>query len=69
MPFNRFKTPDGQTVDDPQWQKNIVDQLNKVQADHPDQILGWVGWLKAPTSTDATVQKMPLRCCGRAKCP
>jgi trehalose monomycolate/heme transporter len=53
-----FTAPDGQTVDDPQWQKNIVDQLNKVQADHPDQILGWVGWLKAPTSTDATVQKM-----------
>jgi RND superfamily putative drug exporter len=53
-----FTAPDGQTVDDPQWQASIVDQLNKLQADHPNQILGWVGWLKAPNSTDATVQKM-----------
>jgi trehalose monomycolate/heme transporter len=53
-----FTAPDGQTVDDPQWQSGIVDQLNRVQADHPNQILGWVGWLKAPNSTDATVQKM-----------
>jgi len=53
-----FTAPDGQAVDDPQWQKDIVDELNKVQADHPDQILGWVGWLKAPSSTDPTVQKM-----------
>src|SRR5215212_8665898 len=53
-----FTAPDGTTVDDPQWQTRITDELNKVQADHPDQILGWAGWLKAPTSTDATVQKM-----------
>ncbi|HUO39729.1 MAG TPA: hypothetical protein VMU34_18660, partial [Mycobacterium sp.] len=53
-----FSAPDGQTVDDPQWQADIVSQLNKVVADHPNQILGWVGWLKAPTTTDPTVQKM-----------
>jgi trehalose monomycolate/heme transporter len=53
-----FTAPDGKTVDDPQWQKTIVDELDKVQSDHPDQILGWVGWLKAPTTTDPTVQKM-----------
>ncbi|MBV9089380.1 MAG: MMPL family transporter [Mycobacteriaceae bacterium] len=53
-----FTAPDGSTVDDPQWQKGIVDALNKVQADHPNQILGWVGWLKATNSTDLTVQKM-----------
>jgi RND superfamily putative drug exporter len=29
-----------------------------VQADHPDQILGCVGWLKAPNSTDPAVQNM-----------
>jgi uncharacterized membrane protein YdfJ with MMPL/SSD domain len=53
-----FTASAGTTVDDPQWQKSITDELNKVQADHPDQILGWVGWLKAPNSTNATVQKM-----------
>jgi trehalose monomycolate/heme transporter len=53
-----FTAPGGKTVEDPQWQKTITDELNKVQSDHPDQILGWVGWLKAPTTTDATVQKM-----------
>jgi trehalose monomycolate/heme transporter len=53
-----FTAPDGQTVDDPQWQANIVDQLNSVVADHPNEILGWAGWLRAPTSTDPTVQQM-----------
>src|ERR1700730_4867383 len=53
-----FRAPEGKTVEDPAWQKRITDELNKLQADHPDQILGWVGWLKAPTTTDPTVQKM-----------
>jgi uncharacterized membrane protein YdfJ with MMPL/SSD domain len=53
-----FRAPEGKTVEDPAWQKRITDELNKVQADHPDQILGWVGWLKAPTTTDPSVQKM-----------
>jgi RND superfamily putative drug exporter len=53
-----FTAPDGEAVDNPQWQSSIVDQLNKVQAGHPNQILGWAGWLKAPSSTDPMVQKM-----------
>ena len=50
--------PDGQKVDDPEWMKQTTDELDKLVADHPDQIEGWVGWLKAPTTTLATVQQM-----------
>ena len=53
-----FTAPEGKTVNDPQWSKKIVDELNKVQADHPDQIIGWAGYLKAPDSTSDVVQKM-----------
>jgi trehalose monomycolate/heme transporter len=53
-----FTAPDGKTVDDPQWSKSIIDQLNTVKSDHPDQVLDWVGWLRAPNTTDPTVQKM-----------
>jgi len=53
-----FNAPKGTTVDDPAWQKKLTGELDKVQSDNPDQVLGWVGWLKAPNSTDATVQKM-----------
>ncbi|MBB3748505.1 RND superfamily putative drug exporter [Mycolicibacterium sp. BK634] len=44
-----FTAPEGKTVDDPEWSKKIVDELNKVVADHPDQMLPWAGYLKAPT--------------------
>ncbi|WP_319436063.1 MMPL family transporter [Mycobacterium sp. RTGN5] len=44
-----FTAPKGKTVDDPEWSKNIVDELNQVVADHPDQMLPWAGYLKAPT--------------------
>jgi RND superfamily putative drug exporter len=44
-----FTAPKGKTVDDPDWSKKIVDELNKVVADHPDQMLPWAGYLKAPT--------------------
>jgi trehalose monomycolate/heme transporter len=50
--------PDGKKVDDPQWSKDRVDELNKFQSDHSDQVLGWAGWLRAPDTTDPTVQKM-----------
>jgi trehalose monomycolate/heme transporter len=45
-----FTAPQGKTVDDPAWSKQIVDQLNKFKADHPDQVIGWAGYLAAPTS-------------------
>jgi trehalose monomycolate/heme transporter len=50
--------PDGKKVDDPEWMKKTTDELDKLVADHPDQIEAWVGWLKAPTTTLATVQQM-----------
>ena len=50
--------PDGKKVDDPAWQKTVTGELDKLVADHPDQIEGWVGWLKAPDSTLETVQEM-----------
>ena len=53
-----FTAPQGKTVDDPAWQKQIKDQLDKFKADHPDQVLGWVGYLAAPTSTDPVVKGM-----------
>jgi trehalose monomycolate/heme transporter len=53
-----FTAPPGKTVDDPAWSKRIKDQLNKFKADHPDQVLGWVGYLAAPNSTDPVVKGM-----------
>jgi trehalose monomycolate/heme transporter len=53
-----FTAPQGKTVDDPAWSKQIKDQLNKFKADHPDQVLGWVGYLAAPNTTDPVVKGM-----------
>ncbi|MBO0678510.1 MMPL family transporter [Mycolicibacterium sp. S2-37] len=50
--------PDGKKVDDPEWMKTTTEQLDKLVADNPDQVESWVGWLKAPTTTLATVQQM-----------
>jgi uncharacterized membrane protein YdfJ with MMPL/SSD domain len=43
-----FTAPEGKTVDDPEWSKKIVGELDKAVADHPDQMLPWAGYLKAP---------------------
>jgi trehalose monomycolate/heme transporter len=53
-----FKAPDGKTVNDPAWAKKVTDELNKFKSDHPDQVLGWAGYLAAPDSTSAVVQGM-----------
>jgi len=53
-----LEPPDGKKVDDPAWMKQVTDELNKVVEDHPDQIVGWVGWLRAPNVDDAKVQAM-----------
>jgi uncharacterized membrane protein YdfJ with MMPL/SSD domain len=44
-----FTAPEGKTVDDPAWSKKIVAELDQAVADHPDQMLPWAGYLKAPT--------------------
>ncbi|MGP4055123.1 MMPL family transporter [Mycobacterium sp. 4D054] len=50
--------PDGKKVTDPQWIEKVTGELNDVVAEHPDQIVSWVGWLRAPDSTAETVQQM-----------
>ncbi|ULE34582.1 efflux RND transporter permease subunit [Mycobacterium sp. IDR2000157661] len=50
--------PDGKKVDDPEWMRETTSELDKLVADNPDQVEAWVGWLKAPTTTLATVQEM-----------
>ena len=52
-------TPPGdKKVDDPQWSKEMVDELDGFVKKHDDKVAGWAGWLRAPDSTDATVQQM-----------
>ena len=46
------------TVDDPAWRQNIVNELNEFKKDHPDQVVGWAGWLAAPNSTDPIIKGM-----------
>ncbi|OHU21542.1 hypothetical protein BKG76_13020 [Mycobacteroides franklinii] len=53
-----IQAPDGKTVDDPAFQTNVVDHFNQVAKDNADQVFGWAGWLRAPTSTDPTVSRM-----------
>ena len=53
-----FKAPDGKTVNDAAWAKQITDELNKFQQDHPDQIVGWAGYLRAPDTTSPIIQGM-----------
>ena len=50
--------PGNEKVTDKNWQKTVTDELDQVVKDHPDQIVGWVGWLKAPDTTDPTVNQM-----------
>ncbi|HET7074145.1 MAG TPA: MMPL family transporter [Mycobacterium sp.] len=53
-----FKAPDGKNVTDPAWAKQITDEINKFQQDHPDQVLGWAGYLRAPDSPSSVIQGM-----------
>ena len=50
--------PDGKKVDDPQWSKQMVTELDDFAKKHEDTVVGWAGWLRAPDSTDTTVQQM-----------
>lgn len=50
--------PEGKTVDDPAFQKKVIDHFDQLQKDNPDEVYGWAGWLRAPTTTDPTVKRM-----------
>ncbi|RAV18238.1 hypothetical protein DQP55_01845 [Mycolicibacterium sp. GF69] len=50
--------PDGEKVDNPQWQRDVVGELDSFVEDHPDQVVSWVGWLRAPDAANETVQQM-----------
>ncbi|MCV7172970.1 MMPL family transporter [Mycobacterium manitobense] len=52
-----ISAPDGRKVDDPQWSKEVTDQLNAVKADHPDQFLEWYGYLRGFPAALATPDK------------
>lgn len=53
-----FKAPDGKNVNDPAWSKKITDELNKFVSDHPKEVLGWAGYLRAPDTTSPIVKGM-----------
>ena len=46
------------TVEDPAWRQKIVNELNDFKKDHSDKVVGWAGWLAAPTSTDPVIKGM-----------
>lgn len=50
--------PDGEKVDNPEWQRDVVGELDAFVEDHPDQVVSWVGWLRAPDAASETVQQM-----------
>ena len=50
--------PDGEKVTDPQWMEKVSGELNDLVEEHPDQIVSWVGWLRAPDTDSAQVQQM-----------
>ncbi|BBX47510.1 MMPL family transporter [Mycobacterium cookii] len=46
------------SLSDPAWQHQMVDELNAFKKNHSDQVVGWAGWLAAPTSTDPVIKGM-----------
>ncbi len=53
-----FHAPNGKTVTDPAWSKKITDELNQFVADHPKEVFGWAGYLRAPDSTSPVIKGM-----------
>lgn len=43
-----YTAPEGKTVDDPEFSKKILDNLDKAEKDHPDEILRAIGYFKSP---------------------
>ena len=51
-------TPPGdQKVTDKAWQTKVTGELDQVVKDHPDQIVNWIGWLKAPDNPSVANMK------------
>lgn len=46
------------TLDDLAWRQKVVNELNDFKKDHSDAVVGWAGWLAAPTSTDPIIKGM-----------
>ena len=40
------------------WSKKITDELNKFVADHPKQVVGWAGYLRAPDIDNPVIKGM-----------
>jgi RND superfamily putative drug exporter len=43
-----YTAPEGKTVDDPEFTKKILDNLDQAQKDHPDEILRAIGYFRSP---------------------
>ena len=43
-----YTAPEGKTVDDPEFDKKILDNLAQAEKDHPDEILRSIGYFKSP---------------------
>jgi RND superfamily putative drug exporter len=43
-----YTAPDGKTVDDPAFQKKVLDNLAELEREHPDQVLRTIGYFKSP---------------------
>ena len=43
-----YTAPEGKTVDDPEFTKKILDNLDQAEKDHPDEILRAIGYFKSP---------------------
>lgn len=49
--------PDDKKVTDRAWQEKVTGELDALVADHPDQVVSWVGWLKAPDAPAVAAMK------------
>ncbi|MGB0876304.1 MAG: MMPL family transporter [Mycobacterium sp.] len=43
-----YTAPEGKTVDDPAFKKKILDNLDELEKNHPDQLLRAIGYFKSP---------------------
>ena len=43
-----YTAPEGKTVDDPEFQRKILENLDEVERTHPDQLLRAIGYFKSP---------------------
>ncbi|MDZ4235314.1 MAG: MMPL family transporter, partial [Dietzia sp.] len=43
-----YTAPEGKTVDDPEFQRTILENLDEVERTHPDQVLRAIGYFKSP---------------------